>query len=426
MNNFICEIVLSVHENDKINVDGFFMVKDKSRNNAFYWYCERRDELSCNSYVVTRLVNGQHYLRSAKEYNHSTQASRVEVVKMIARIKDQVQLTREKLAQVLQTVITDKLFSLEALIIPDHMKRTLSGLDFLIHNSIVERNGFLIFTTIDNIRHLNRLIFWIMDGTFWTCEIQIFWLKNCNMPLHFCCNYNTLYARDQGVEISKSGMEVPAAAINSVQLEFDFVQSKGCHFHFSQCIYRKVQAYGLASRYSMEKDFSLLIRSFSALAFLPPSEIPAAYEELKTHIPAKARHIIRWFEETFIYSRVRHMHRSGNISRLDPLFSSTFWSVFNNIKIAYPRTQNSVEGWHRRWDVLVGCAHMGIFKILKEIQKEQNRVELDIEAILRGALRPPQRRHTIEHEQHIQTVFNDCGNRSIIEYLHGIAYNLAF
>ncbi|CAG8677909.1 14883_t:CDS:2, partial [Dentiscutata heterogama] len=160
-----------------------------------------------------------------------------------------------------------------------------------------------------------------------------------------------------------------AAAINSVQLEFDFVQSKGCHFHFSQCIYCKVQVYGLASRY-------------------------AAYEELKTNIPAEARHIIRWFEETFIYGRVRHTHRSRNISR--------------------------------RWDVLVGCVHAGIFKILKEIQKEQNRVELDIEAILRGALRPPQRRHTIEHEQHIQTVFNDRGNRSIMEYLRGIAHNLAF
>ena len=61
-----------------------------------------------------------------------------------------------------------ELLSLKALIIPDHMKRTLSGLDFLIHDSIVERNGFLIFTTVDNIRHLNRSTFWIMDGTFRT------------------------------------------------------------------------------------------------------------------------------------------------------------------------------------------------------------------------------------------------------------------
>ncbi|CAG8755434.1 9346_t:CDS:1, partial [Dentiscutata heterogama] len=81
--------------------------KDKSRNNAFYWYCERRDKLSCNGRAMTRLVNGQHYLRSAKEHNYSAQASRVEVVKMIARIKGQAQLTREKPAQVLQTVITD-------------------------------------------------------------------------------------------------------------------------------------------------------------------------------------------------------------------------------------------------------------------------------------------------------------------------------
>ncbi|CAG8760366.1 21340_t:CDS:2, partial [Gigaspora rosea] len=183
-----------------------------------------------------------------------------------------------------------------------------------------------------------------------------------------------------------------AAAINSVELEFDDVQNKGCHFHFSQCIYHKVQAYGLASRYT-------------------------AYEELKTHIPDEAGHVVCWFEETFIYGRVRHMHRNGNISRSEPLFPPTFWSVVDNIEHAYPRTQNSVEGWHRRWDVLVGCAHVGIFRILNEIQKEQNRVELDIEAILRGAPRPPQRRHNIEREQCIQIVFNDHGNRSIMEYL---------
>ncbi|CAG8443868.1 13218_t:CDS:2 [Gigaspora rosea] len=233
-----------------------------------------------------------------------------------------------------------KPLSLEDLIIPDHMKRTLKLIDFSEEHNI-------------------------------------------NLDPHVVLT------------------DFEAVTINSVQLEFDDVQNKGCHFHFSQCIYRKVQAYGLASRY-------------------------AAYEELKTHIPDEAGHVVRWFEETFIYSRVRHTHRNGNISRSEPLFPPTFWSVADNIEYDYPRMQNSVEGWHRRWDVLVDCAHAGIFRILKEIQKKQNRVELDIEAILQGALRPPQKRYNIEREQRIQTVFNDCSNRSIMEYLRGIAHNLVF
>ena len=42
------------------------------------------------------------------------------------------------------------------------------------------------------------------------------------------------------------------------------------------------------------------------------------------------------------------------IVRLDP---PNFWSVVDNIDNAFPRTQNSVEAWHRRWETIVGCAH---------------------------------------------------------------------
>ncbi|CAG8548683.1 1650_t:CDS:2 [Gigaspora rosea] len=282
----------------RININS----KNKSHNNAFYWYCERQDELNCNGRAVTRLVNGQHYLKSAKKHNHSAQASRVEVVKMIIRIKDQAQLTREKLSQVLQIVITDS-----------------------PHKS--EESYRQLFEEL----------------------IDFSEEHNINLDPHIVLT------------------DFEAAAINSVQLEFDDIQNK-----------------------------------------------------------AEAGHVVRWFEKTFIYGRVRHTHINGNISRSEPLFSHTFWSVVNNIEHAYPRTQNSVKGWHRRWDILVGCAHAGIFRILKEIQKEQNRVELDIEAILQGALMPPQRRHNIKCEQCIQTVYNDRGNRSIMEYLHNNDVNQEF
>ncbi|CAJ0845742.1 6532_t:CDS:2, partial [Entrophospora sp. SA101] len=47
------------------------------------------------------------------------------------------------------------------------------------------------------------------------------------------------------------------------------------------------------------------------------------------------------------------------------MFPPHFWSVANNIEYAFPCTINSVEAWYRR---LVGCEHLGIFKIIKEIQ----------------------------------------------------------
>ncbi|CAG8439082.1 4750_t:CDS:2 [Scutellospora calospora] len=79
--NIICEVVSSVRSKDKININKFLMNKNKKNN--------------------------QHYLKDALDHNHSAYASRLEVVKTIARIKEQAQQTHDKPAQIMQTVIAN-------------------------------------------------------------------------------------------------------------------------------------------------------------------------------------------------------------------------------------------------------------------------------------------------------------------------------
>lgn len=95
------------------------------------------------------------------------------------------------------------------------------------------------------------------------------------------------------------------------------------------------------------------------------------------------------------------------------------------MKYAFPRTQTSVEAWHRRWDTLVGTAHIGVFKIIKHIQKEQSQVTLNIEANLRGAQQPPRRRQVVARETRIQTVFNNRDQMPLMDFLRGIAHNIS-
>ena len=101
-------------------------------------------------------------------------------------------------------------------------------------------------------------------------------------------------------------------------------------------------------------------------------------------MPEEANRIMEWFEIYYIRGRIRRTARSGNVTRSNPLFPPSLWSVTDNVEYAFPRTQNFVKAWHRRWEVLVGNAHVGIFKLITEIQKEQNRVKLEMESILRG------------------------------------------
>src|SRR5260364_271521 len=117
--------------------------------------------------------------------------------------------------------------------------------------------------------------------------------------------------------------------------------------------------------------------------------------------------------------------RNGTLSRAPPLFSPQMWSVHDSMEIGVPRTSNIVEAWHRRWENLVGRPHVGVYTIVTEFQKEQQQVEHQIEAILRGAQRLKPKNGIIEREKRLDTIINNRQNCILIDFLRGIAHNLS-
>ena len=477
----ICEVVSSIRNKNKINVHGYLMVKDKNRGQLYYWYCEKRDILNCKGRATTLFAEDQHQLVKTSEHNHAAEASRIKVVKNINLLKERALQTNEQPAQVIQTIVAgtsqevypyfpshDALrqtvkrvrhvdspiepTSLESLIIPNSMQKTLDGLDFLVRDSTIGNERVLMFTTSANVSYLAQSTFWIMDGTFKTVPTIFRQLYTIHgriggddnsriVPLVYALMsskseecYKTLFqdlidfGDEYNIDLQPQFVltDFEIAAIKAIHAEFQEVQHKGCHFHLSQNIYRKVQEFGLTVQYGTDENFSLLICHIPALAFLPHNEIPAAFDELRTNMPEEADRIMEWFEIYYIRGRVRRTTRRGNVVRSDPLFPPSLWSVTNNIEFTFPRTQNNVEAWHRRWETLVGHAHVGVYKIINEIQKEQNQLQLNIESILRGAPRPLQRKKDREREERIQAVYNDRDNRELMDFLRGIAHNLSF
>ena len=69
----ICEIISSVRDELMINVHGYIMIKDKSRGDLYYWYCDKRDTLNCDGRANTILINGKHILRKARDHNHAAE-----------------------------------------------------------------------------------------------------------------------------------------------------------------------------------------------------------------------------------------------------------------------------------------------------------------------------------------------------------------
>ena len=74
------------------------------------------------------------------------------------------------------------------------------------------------------------------------------------------------------------------AAITAARRVFPMATINGCYFHFGQSIWRKIQDTGLATRYGTDIEFAIRLRMLIGLAFLPPSEIPAAFAEVSRTI----------------------------------------------------------------------------------------------------------------------------------------------
>ena len=61
---------------------------------------------------------------------------------------------------------------------------------------------------------------------------------------------------------------------------FENAEVRGCLFHLSQSIYRKILNFGYQQAYQSNDDFSMKIRSLTCLALIPVEDVVPAFEEI--------------------------------------------------------------------------------------------------------------------------------------------------
>ena len=175
--------------------------------------------------------------------------------------------------------------------LPDEYYTRLSGMDF--GKNIKDRTeGILLFTTSENLKWLKEAKFWIMDGTFKTVPTLFRQLYSIHAPadgnVHFrivswvyalmSSKSEELYQRlfqelnewaeENQLELKPDFVltDFEKAPVNAVQSEFPSTQSKDCHFHLGQSVYRQIHDTGLTKKCGIDQNFSLLIRH-SSLSF---------------------------------------------------------------------------------------------------------------------------------------------------------------
>lgn len=70
------------------------------------------------------------------------------------------------------------------------------------------------------------------------------------------------------------------AAINAIGKTFPESEARGCFFHLGQCVWRHIQSLGMQTIYSNDSNFAWRVKHILALAFVPATNVVAAYDSL--------------------------------------------------------------------------------------------------------------------------------------------------
>lgn len=324
--------------------------------------------------------------------------------------------------------------------IPDILKNTLRGEQFLQKSVVNEEFKILIFATPANIKRLSEAVYWLMDGTFSTVPTEYRQLYSIHAPVGVEPNVKVVplvymlmskksqemytnaletlldVANNLNVNLNPTYIliDFEKAAISSIRDIFPNCTPLGCYFHWTQNLIKKLGFLHLKASYANDVSIFMGIKKLQALTFLPPERVIPAFNELKLTLPAKLKVFITYFEETYLTGR-------NNNGR--PMYPPAFWSNYISVLERLPRTTNILESWHSRWTTLVGTRHLGIIRIINEIRTEQHTTEGTILNILAGNV------HKANEEKAFDKIIFEkvanVENWTDANFIEGVALNLS-
>ena len=127
-------------------------------------------------------------------------------------------------------------------------------------------------------------------------------------------------------------MDFESAVWSTLRALLPDVELRGCSFHLTQAVWRKMQELGLQAAYHKKAATYNFCRRLMALQFLPAEYITTQFEAMEASgAPPTINRLLAYYRSQWIDSRV---------------FPVAAWSVFNR----EVRTNNDVEGWHHRFN----------------------------------------------------------------------------
>ena len=205
-------------------------------------------------------------------------------------------------------------------------------------------------------------------------------------------------------------LDFESGVLPTLRQHFPNATVKGCNFHFTQAIWRRVQLLGLVTHYE-DSVVRRIVRSLMGLAFVPRLIVRQTFTTIKamntTDLPA-VEQLLDYFESTWI----------------NGTFPVSMWNMYKQEL----RTNNKVEGWHNSLNQAVRKSHPNIYELLTTLKEEQAATDRTKHAALLGTQPPPMKKKYRERNQAIKDLQEsfERGERNIKEYLSGIRRHVGF
>ena len=301
--------------------------------------------------------------------------------------------------------------------------------DFL--QADIQKHGqrHLIFYSPECLRLLAIAKSWYIDGTFAVVGnpfkqlLSIHCFVKADMcvkqvPLVFCIMsrrktkdytavFRAIQARCSNVAVRYITSDFERALRRATSKVFPNVHHRGCTFHWTQAVYRKIQALGLATQYRDDRAIHKLCRRVMELPLLPASAIPEQFARLRRRAASEAmRALFDYVDSTWM---------------ADTAWPPSSWSAFRRPI----RTNNDVEGWHCRLNRRARSSHLPFYVLVRLLWEESQVTNLHVQLVSDRKLTRSQTTKYRRLHCHLDTTWSqliEAGEKSAKQLLNACAY----
>jgi hypothetical protein len=284
---------------------------------------------------------------------------------------------------------------------------------FLVGDVSVNGHRHLMFATDQQLIFLKKAKSWYLDGTFkvvrqpfvqlWSIHAFVangddlkqmpfmYVLMSSRRTVDYKAIFDQLKTITSDLQVKEMILDFELSLWKAISECFPDVKMRGCVFHWTQCVWRKIQGIGLQSHYMQDIGIHRLCKQLLGLPFLPAEHIRAVFSKLQDRsVTEDLQQLTDYIEINWIDSTI---------------WTPEAWSVFGQSI----RTNNDVEGWHHRLNAKAKKGNLPFYMLLGLLWEETELLDINLCLISEYRLKRHQR---TKYKELQSTIFEAWDNYS--------------